>query len=104
MMEPVNRLASAPPIAPSMPESPAAVPTSCGVKRSVGSVMRFDIQIEWPMTTTHIVAIASHQEATNGARIAAGKNAAPTALVILRERDPPQPAGRNSPASQPPNK
>ena len=33
MMEPVNQLASAPPIAPPMPKKPAAVPASCEICR-----------------------------------------------------------------------
>src|SRR5579859_6020256 len=104
MMEPVNQFASAPAIAPPIPEKPTAVPTSCGAKRSVGSVIRFDIQIEWPMTTAHIAARASHQEGTNGAIIAAGNKAAPMVIVVLRARETAQPARSNLPASQPPNK
>src|ERR1700733_12407588 len=103
-MVPMNALASAPPIAPPIPEKPAAEATALEGNKSVGSTMRFATQIAWPKTTTAMAARANPDDGTSGARIATGRNAAPIVMTVLRDLPMLQPDSNIRPDSHPPIK
>src|SRR5215472_17386345 len=90
-------------MAPPMPVKPEAVATSRPRNRSVGNACRFDTQNACPKVTKHVAAMAIHAAGTNGARIATGRQHAPSSITNLRERGRVHPLRMKYADSHPPS-